>query len=994
MNSLFKFLRRVRIHGGESGAVARALRHEVKGLSLCQADSRKSLGSTNERKSMSTKTTLKRIALVAVSALGAGVLSIVAAPTANAVASSLSVEKSSLTVVQDASPTAIQNLGAYRFTVLDADGLPTALASDETITVSITAAPTNTSIATAPALTDFLLAKVVNYVTLAPETGMIGHPQAVATVPFALNTGATVGVGTNSNTCSDSSAITQDAGKYCVAVQSKTAALGLNSGTYTLRADLTRGAATLSRLTLSFKLVSSAADSGALITVATAGQPLVVGKIAKKSATEYIRATLTDANGGRLVTSDTTSTSTISPTPVGYLETAAGAELQGLIFSDTATAFDYSPTAGATANDGVYGVTLGDATLASAAQTYAATLTSSSASLTAASTVRVRYGIANATASVTVLAAPTAVPNVSSRSVSATGIYTTTETTTASNAQTYYVPTSTTSVSITITARTDATTVVASAPITFTTTWAANNAGSVTPVSGATGATTVITDANGTAKFTLTQTSPLAGSSATVAITGASDANAQAGAGFGTVTISWPEASTVASISITPNATFKVAASTAYTVTATPKDVFGATMGAGVILQPSLSSTSANYSTTAIAPVTTDASGNAVVTLAGGATATSNVLTFTHVPTAVAASRTISHITTVPVITTLTGGYNVLEDATAFNAFSTTTIGAAAPLTINKALNYSQTIAAITTVATDSRVKFRIAATDAAGAVTGVPVTLTVTSGGHMLDSCDGSAAKPVTTRVCYPDASGYVFIQGISTGTGTITYTATAGTVTASQSIVTTNAATDARYVALSGTESSMKATVTDRFGNAVEGASVQISVTGATLGGGASANTFSTLADGSINFNLAGDADGSATVTAKITTASTDASSLAGYSGSSVIDSTVTAGVSQTTATVAVSGSSAKAAAEAASDAAAEAIDSANAATDAANLAAEAADAATVAAEEARDAADAATAAIEELATQVATLMASLKAQITTLANVVAKIAKRTKS
>ena len=85
---------------------------------------------------------------------------------------------------------------------------------------------------------------------------------------------------------------------------------------------------------------------------------------------------------------------------------------------------------------------------------------------------------------------------------------------------------------------------------------------------------------------------------------------------------------------------------------------------------------------------------------------------------------------------------------------------------------------------------------------------------------------------------------------------------------------------------------------------------------------------------------------------------------------------------------------AAEAATDAAAEAIDAANAATDAANLAAEAADAATVAAEEARDAADAATAAVEELATAVASLMAALKAQIKTLANTVAKIAKKVKA
>jgi hypothetical protein len=88
------------------------------------------------------------------------------------------------------------------------------------------------------------------------------------------------------------------------------------------------------------------------------------------------------------------------------------------------------------------------------------------------------------------------------------------------------------------------------------------------------------------------------------------------------------------------------------------------------------------------------------------------------------------------------------------------------------------------------------------------------------------------------------------------------------------------------------------------------------------------------------------------------------------------------------------ATAAANAASDAAAEAIDAANAATDAANLAAEAADAATVAAEEARDAADAATAAVEELAAQFETLVASVKAQLATLSSTIAKIAKKVKA
>ena len=97
---------------------------------------------------------------------------------------------------------------------------------------------------------------------------------------------------------------------------------------------------------------------------------------------------------------------------------------------------------------------------------------------------------------------------------------------------------------------------------------------------------------------------------------------------------------------------------------------------------------------------------------------------------------------------------------------------------------------------------------------------------------------------------------------------------------------------------------------------------------------------------------------------------------------------------ATATVGDDGATDAANAASDAASEAIDAANAATDAANLAAEAADAATVAAEEARDAADAATAAVEALATEFATLTAGIKAQITTLANTVAKIAKKVKA
>jgi trimeric autotransporter adhesin len=78
------FLRRVRIHGGEFDSSARAMnRVNGKGSLMTyeralavQAEPRIVRGSTIERKHMSTKTTFKRIALVAVAALGFGVLSV------------------------------------------------------------------------------------------------------------------------------------------------------------------------------------------------------------------------------------------------------------------------------------------------------------------------------------------------------------------------------------------------------------------------------------------------------------------------------------------------------------------------------------------------------------------------------------------------------------------------------------------------------------------------------------------------------------------------------------------------------------------------------------------------------------------------------------------------------------------------------------------------------------------------------------------------------
>ena len=69
MTPKFKFLRRVRIHGGECGAVARALHHEVENESL-PAARKKIFFAKIERKYMKSKTTFKKVALVVVATLG------------------------------------------------------------------------------------------------------------------------------------------------------------------------------------------------------------------------------------------------------------------------------------------------------------------------------------------------------------------------------------------------------------------------------------------------------------------------------------------------------------------------------------------------------------------------------------------------------------------------------------------------------------------------------------------------------------------------------------------------------------------------------------------------------------------------------------------------------------------------------------------------------------------------------------------------------------
>ena len=95
MNSQFKFLRRVRIHGGECGAVARALHHKARTSSL-PAVFEKVLNTTIERKLMTNKSTgFKRIALSVVVALGFGLLTSMPSAQATPIGATLTIDAAS-----------------------------------------------------------------------------------------------------------------------------------------------------------------------------------------------------------------------------------------------------------------------------------------------------------------------------------------------------------------------------------------------------------------------------------------------------------------------------------------------------------------------------------------------------------------------------------------------------------------------------------------------------------------------------------------------------------------------------------------------------------------------------------------------------------------------------------------------------------------------------------------------------------------------------------
>ena len=377
---------------------------------------------------------------------------------------------------------------------------------------------------------------------------------------------------------------------------------------------------------------------------------------------------------------------------------------------------------------------------------------------------------------------------------------------------------------------------------------------------------------------------------------------------------------------------------------------------------------------------TTNASGQATVSLTDASTSTtllSDVVTFdVYAP---ASASDLSTLSTTIYYTNQLGALTLAGGSTA-----TSEVIRYVPsddVLSSGAGNTTDDVAAITISLTDKNGaavtgNYAITFSSSTGALFGATETGTSANG--------ETPAYGVSTISVLASETVYAF----ATKPGVHTITASVGALSATQTFTVKTNSAAGRNVTLvvpatgvSGVASTAVATVTDGYGNLINGADVVFVRTGGRLIGGASSQTVTTNLDGTASIDYTTDNEGSVTITVglPVSAAQDDAiadSPVTGFAAASGSKSGKTDFTGSSTDNV-----------TSATDAANEATDAANAATDAANAAAEAADAATAAAQDAQ-------AAVAALATSVASLIAGIKAQITTLTNLVIKIQKKVRA
>jgi hypothetical protein len=908
---------------------------------------------------MSTKTTFKRVALVTVAALGFGMTSAVVPANADQ-ALSFSLNTSSITVVGDSAT------GGAVFAITVTSDTPTVgLSAGESITASVSAVPDGTG-GTKKSLasnsTDLVFTEVkqsgvtqVNprWDAMLPDTATSPAGNAGDAVITSGNT-AHYGMDSNLTAAESETARLLKSRTYYIQVRASAQATVIDQGVYTIQFDLTNAAtATIQRTTAKIDWVTLAANSGAVLTAASAGQWFLgeTPTIANQTSTKYLSATLRNRDGGALRTSSgqspalSASLKDASTSPVTVVMSSSdrgGNTLERAFSTTVATQFP---------DDGNYSV-------------YNSTW------LTIAEedpVLTVRYGLASATATVAMAVAATTGTTGVGSIVGAGQVD-------ATNAAT--LPLTTKAVTVNYTVK-SGDTPQTGYKVYYTLAYGTSCvAGDMLPVK-ATAPTLLTTDSLGVASLAITNAYPLDGCTATVTFSGAATNDAAQ-------VVTWSKTKADKALP-NPGGSYKAVLKSAQSVTWTILDSFGAIMPGATV---TVSHTGANAPTVAPAARASDAKGQVTYTWTDAlATATTtdvvSIATVNAVaPTTSAGSITVSYVATLPVVASIKASYaatTALVGTSPILVPATPIGGAAATYRVLSGSDQLDITKSVSGTTAEHFVALKFQNTDAAdAAVTGVPMTVTATNG-HLL----GADGIPTTSRTLYANEAFYV----VGTKTGLATYTATTGTNTAKATIFWVNIHTDARVLKAVEANGTITATVTDFMGNVVSGATVSASLTAGAgrLGNGATYNTYVTASDGTVAF----DVTGAATVAVKLSTTTYAKSTwLAGYGDSTgtLITTGAPAGVSSVSLTTA--GNTVVAdSAQTAADAAAEATDAANAATDAANAAAEAADAATAAAQDAADA-------VAALSAQVASLISGLKSQLTALTNLVIKIQKKVKA
>ncbi len=958
MDFPFKFLRRVRIHGGECGAVARALHHKVKGLSLYQADSGKALESTNERKQMSTKTTLKRISLVAVSALSFGILSSVAPASATG-------------LMELPSSIAIGTQDSHRTTdfantniVLN---LPSTAASGDTVVVSARilscpATSTLCSVSANPTQSAFTGAANTSGASLkwaVGPTATSGSFGSLGNLEYSASGNATASAVYTINAYDSAGQITLRAqfkpdvsGSYTIGVSTPNAVSDV-SGNADTDSNTQYYTYSSSDTATSYTVTTTGTATSATLTQLTTGQGSgtgLQGTLYKLSLSDGTNSTILGSSESMTLTSSDSSVS--FATPDGAVNTAN----TSLVLTGAASGY----LAG-----GAYYFRVDNSSTTSESVTITAT-----GSGTLSSAVTINAGIAFTAVTATQVAFTSVDGTKAGDDTSAVAT-----SGSSATARSYTVAAGDSSHSLRATITTQAA---------VKTAWVCDDtSGKITGFPGADFSRVIsqtATDTNAYADISITASLLVVGGSGQSFVC-TLDASTDRSITFTAATAAATE------LDVT-NSSRRVATGSTNSFTVALTDDYGNAMSNKTITV----TVAGRNGATASSSLVTNADGEVTYSLADtGTVGTSDTITFTH--STITATATLTYGTTT--VTTL----SVYTAAHVAAGVADTNIIFADKVDIDASSTGgpSTTRSTVTVLAKDAN----------AVVMSGVPVTFTVAGTGCGILSTKGTV---YTGTDGYASTSLYAWLET------KCTVTATAGGKTATTDVFfAQKGADEARTITVAASGGLVTATVKDRFGNPIKDVYVYATRTGTGFfGSGTSSTSGQTSEKGTVEFFVSGDA----VVTVQLGTSTAasvefgQSSSSAGKKGTaSATQTAFTAYAAGTTvtaetgvgadlspaginsATVTVSNNT-NAAAEAATDAAAEAIDAANAATDAANLAAEAADAATVAAEEARDAADAATAAVEELATQVATLMAALKAQITTLANTVAKIAKKVKA